>query len=215
MKRFTWSASWISLGLLAAAGAAVAGPGTADLRQERGFDPELVPVPAEPRAWVEVWTDVGEGSVVRPGRFVDVYVRAARSSYLAVVDIDTRGRARLLWPVRRGDDGFARGGRLVAIPGPYADYRLAVTGPSGVERIVVLASDRPLVGRWREALEWSEPRYEEHGAMGVPGYPAPGSRRGERLEPQLVPVPVHGGFVERAETWFEVESRGRRRPPRY
>jgi hypothetical protein len=75
------------------------------------------------------------------------------------------------------------------------------------------------VHRWREALEATEGRYEETSEVygeyggGVPGYPG-SSLRMERLEPQLVPVPVHGG-VERVETWFEVVRRVRHRTPRY
>jgi hypothetical protein len=213
MKRLHGLSTWISLGVLAAAAApALAGPGAADLRRE-GLRPQLVPVPVH--AGVEVWTDAGEGTPVRPGEFVDVYVRAERSSYIAVIDIDTRGRARLLYPTHPRDDGFVRGGRLVAIPGPHAEYRLAVTGPSGTERIVALSSDRPLVHSWREALAATEPYDHAGDAWGAAGYPAR-SLREERLEPRLVPVPVERcGNVERAETWFEVVRRARYRSPRF
>jgi len=221
MKRHNGLWIGISLGVLAAA-PALAGSGPMPLRPERELRPELIPVPVRSNAGVEVWTDVGEGSAVRPGEVVDVYVRTDRSAYIAVVDIDTRGRARLLYPVAPGDDGFVRGGRLVAIPGPYADYRLAVAGPSGTERIVALASDRPLVHRWRDALETSadlsvrdDRFYGDYDARGGNAYPASGSPRVELLEPQLVPVPVRRGNVDRADTWFEVVSRARYRARRY
>jgi hypothetical protein len=101
---------------------------------------------------VDVWTSEGDGALVHPGEAMKVFFRTNRDAYVIVVDIDTRGRASLLFPARQYDDGFVRGRRTVALPERGAPYKLQVTGPAGVERIVAFASDEPLTGQWRRLV---------------------------------------------------------------
>jgi hypothetical protein len=116
--------------------------------------PKLVRRPVDDYApQVSVWTSPGSGALVYPGQDMTIRFSVDRDAYVVVYDIDTRGQVRLLYPERPGDDGYMRGGRVARIPGPQAGYRLMVTGPEGVERIVALASDRPLVNRWRRFAE--------------------------------------------------------------
>jgi hypothetical protein len=136
---------------------AVAGTASADTRTLAGRDetkPNLVRVPREvskPTA-VDVWTSAGEGGVMVPGQSVKVYFQSRRDAYVTIVDIDTRGRATVLFPESPYDDGFVYGGETVSLPGRGAPYKLQVTGPAGVERIIALASDEPIRGRWREMV---------------------------------------------------------------
>lgn len=197
-----------------------------------GLKPNLAPVPkvvARPNQ-VEVWTNWGDGAILRPGQTVDVFFRTRRSAYVTVVNIDTRGRARLLFPTRPHDDGFVRGGATVAIPERGARYRLQVTGPRGVERIVAFASDMPLVDHWRELIDqeihqtgvYRTSRRRPLGAMKVAlqatlaGGSVELAGRGQ-LQPQLVETPIDPGYdfyrrneIFSDETWFEVGRRGRR-----
>jgi hypothetical protein len=186
----------------------------------RPLDPRLVPVPVERYGdlAVDVWTDAGNGAFLRPGEDVTVRFRVNRSAYVVVYDIDTRGRARLLFPTRPGDDGWVRAGELVQVPERWASYRLMVTGPAGTERIVALAADKPLVGRWERfadedarAARFDDPgdytRYRTRdagtsvdrsaGTVAPRVVPVP-------TAPRVIPVPSPRTGISRDETWFEV-----------
>ena len=201
--------------LVAVAGVAVVStaqagsPGVArvDSKVVRVYEPELIRVPIEEvdALRVRVWTEPGEGALVFPGEDVRVRFRVDEDAYVVVYDMDTSGRMRLLFPESPYDDGFVRGGRVVSLPGRHAGYRLMVTGPAGVERIVALASDRPLVGQWR--------RIAQEGAFETGYEPASGASRFVKtpVTPKLVPVPVGYGEFARDETWFRVGRSGRRR----
>ncbi len=196
-----------------------------------GLKPNLAPVPkvvARPNQ-VDVWTNWGDGAVLSPGQTVDVFFRTRRSAYVVVVNIDTRGRARLLFPTRPYDDGFVSGRHTVAIPERGARYRLQVTGPRGVERIVAFASDMPLVDLWPELIDQeiyqsgvyrtsrrSPLRAAKVGLrISAAGSSVELAGRGA-LQPQLLETPIEPGYdiyrnnIFSAETWFEVGRRGRR-----
>ncbi len=194
------------------------------------YAPDLVRVPVGRDLDVQVWTDAGDGGLVRIGETMNVNFRTSRDAYVAVYDIDPAGNARLLFPEDPRDDGYVRGGRTVSLPGRGAGYRLMVTGPSGSERIVAVASDRPLAGRWREFAEEDLRDASYRGAdrgrrsyavgvgavldsRGGPTVNVHGVVRSDSrlapVSPQLVRVPVRDA-VSRDETWFEVTaSRGR------
>lgn len=197
------------------------------------LEPNLVPVPTTPsHGAVRVWTSGGEGQLFYPGENVEVFFRTNRDAYVVVVDIDTRGRARLLFPTRSRDDGFVEAGRTMALPGRRAGYRLMVTGPAGLERIVAFASDSPIADEWEDLLA------DDLGCLGCAEKPDFHGVRGSawsaslsidtgnaRIElasastkpqivrrdlgPQLVPVPITSCFLDRDETWFRV-ARGPR-----
>lgn len=200
----------------------------------RNVEPKLVPVPdPSGRSAIEVWTNRGEGALVHPGQSMEVFFRTRVDAYVAIVDIDTRGRARLLYPTSRWDDGFVRAGRTVTLPGRRAGYRLMVTGPAGLETIAAFASDRPIAGDWEALIadeygclgcaEGTDLSGHGHGvawqvALGLntgnvrielaSGSSKPRITR-DGLDPRLVPVPVTPCFLDRDETWFRV-SRGPR-----
>lgn len=221
MKRKLWI-STLAVALIPL----LAGAGSAQTRPER-LQPKLVPVPNhrfEPE--VRVWTDLGHGGTAFLGESVRVFFQTDRDAYVVVANIDTRGRARILFPERGWDDGFVRGGRTMAIPGRGANYKLQVQGPPGVERIVAFVSDEPLMHRWRPLLDddlrgdaFSEkPRIFRSGAYVSGAYVSDGGvelsftagTRGQ-VKPKLVPVPVDDCPVFRDETWFRVEPRRGRR----
>jgi hypothetical protein len=195
-----------------------------------GIEPNLVPVPrgGHSNQKIDVWTRQGEGAVLYPGQSVDVLFRTKRDAYVVVVNIDTRGRARLLFPTRPHDDGFVRGRRTVAIPGPHARYRLEVTGPAGVERIVAFASKEPLVWRWRQLIDddgyyhsgvldevkrRSGYSWNASATLATEDFQVQLARRGG-TKPNLVKAPirprvrrVYRSRIWSDETWFEVARR--------
>ncbi len=231
--------------------ASVASATTGPAGTDPGFEVRVVPVEEvgrmspqlvrRPRLdggpQVEVWTSPGTGATVYPGQEMTVRFRTDRDAYVVVYDIDTRGNLRLLYPERPGDDGFVRGGIARRLPGRHAGYRLMVTGPPGLERIVALASDRPLVHRWRVYAEadLADAGLVIEGALRTAGGAVleAGIRVGDEdsgmtaaihvggsvdssprlaprpVAPRLVPVPRGQAPVGRDETWFRVGRRWR------
>src|SRR5947199_4417564 len=65
---------------------------------------------------VDVWTDQGTGGVYRAGEPLSIYVRASRSCFVAIYDIDTQGRPRVLYPTAPLEEHFLRGGHTYRFP---------------------------------------------------------------------------------------------------
>jgi len=188
----------------------------------RNLDPRLIPVPVDryDDLSVDVWTDATEGGFLRPGDDVTVRFRVDRSAYVVVYDIDTNGRARLLFPTRPGDDGWVRAGDLMQIPERGDAYRLMVTGPAGTERIVALAADKPLVGRWQRFADQDARAAAAGGRDGYDRYRTREAGTAVSVDrpyggvaprvvpvpaaPRVVPVPVTRTGIARDETWFQV-----------
>jgi uncharacterized protein DUF4384 len=196
---------------------------TASAQTRDRVSPQLVPVPDGDygrnydRGIVDVWNQGGTGVSVHPGQRMKVSFRTHEDAYVVLIDIDTRGRASLLFPDNRFDDGFVRAGRTVTLPGRNAGYKLQVTGPAGVERIVAFASDEPLVDHWQDLIDddvadlgWSQPRYTSWNAGlsvntgNVRGTVAASGVERNQLEPRLIRVPDGPQFLGRDETWFRV-----------
>jgi hypothetical protein len=102
---------------------------------------------------IDVWLRGGERRTFYPGESVTVFFRTNRDAHVLLYDVDTEGRVHQIYPRSRSDEEFVEGGVTYAVPGRGAGYRLIVTGPSGYEDIVALASDRPLRDRWDECLD--------------------------------------------------------------
>lgn len=196
----------------------------ASVRNGGEIAPQLVPVPVGGRTPdVRVWTRPGEGARLHPGATVDIFFRANRNAYVVILDIDTKGNVRRLFPRDSWDDGFVRGGTTVSLPEPGARYRLQVTGPAGTERIVAYASSEPIGRHWRELADneaylsdadfgygaahgWSA---QAQAKLDRSSIAVAASRTEPRVGTQLVEVPVCEAPVARAETWFQVVG-GRR-----
>jgi hypothetical protein len=174
--------------------------------------------PMYDRGIVDVWNQGGTGVSVHPGQRMRVSFRTHEDAYVVLIDIDTRGRANLLFPESRYDDGFVQAGNTVNLPGRNAGYKLQVTGPAGVERIVAFASDEPLADHWQDLvnddvadLGWSQPRTFTSWSANlsantgnVRGNVAASSIQRNNLEPRLARVPDGPEFLGRDETWFRV-----------
>lgn len=97
---------------------------------------------------VEVWTDHADGEYYI-GDNITIQFRANRDCFVAIYSIDSRGRVNLLFPTSPNEDNFVLGNETYALPGPRADYDLAVSGPEGTENIQIIASrDRFPIPSW-------------------------------------------------------------------
>ncbi len=91
------------------------------------------------RLEVEIWTDRGDGARYRAGESIEVYFRTNVDAWVAIYDIDTRGRVHRLFPSRHHRDNFVYGGEVHRLRSRYG-HHFEVEGPSGWETLRAVAS---------------------------------------------------------------------------
>lgn len=96
-----------------------------------------------PQAYVDVWTDRGEGEIYNRGEAVDIYVETSFDAYVLVYTIDTDGYVNVIFPYDCRDDGFLRGGRTYRVVSGRDDAFLA-DGSKGVAYVRAVASATPI-----------------------------------------------------------------------
>lgn len=101
---------------------------------------EVPDYPHDPRhVEVEIWTDRGDGSRYCAGESIEVFFRTNVDAWVAIYNLDTRGRMSRLFPSRHATDNFVRGGVTHRLPARYG-YHFEVEGPSGWETLRAVAS---------------------------------------------------------------------------
>ncbi len=116
---------------------------------------------------VEIWTNRGDGSRYCAGDSIEVFFRTNVDAWVAIYNVDTRGRIHKLYPSRHAANNFVRGGVVHRLPSRYG-YHFEVEGPSGWETLRAVASTD------RRAL-----RHYGRTHRGVNGY---GNRYGDRYD---------------------------------
>ncbi len=91
---------------------------------------------------VEIWTDRGDGARYCAGDSIEVYFRTNADAWVAIYDVDTRGRVHKLFPSRHAPDNFARAHRTYRLPSRYGSH-FEVEGPTGWETLRAVASTDP------------------------------------------------------------------------
>ncbi len=89
---------------------------------------------------VEIWTDDEE---YFEGDDIQISFQANEDCFVAIYNIDTRGRVHLIFPEGGYDDNFIEGDRIYNIPGRYDEYNLTVQGPPGIEHLHIVGSKKP------------------------------------------------------------------------
>jgi hypothetical protein len=92
---------------------------------------------------VDAWVD-NHDLIYRIGQHLRVFVRPNETAYITVLNVGSSGRVSVIYPNYYQKDARVRGGQTVAIPANYADWKIEVSGPPGVELIKVIASREPL-----------------------------------------------------------------------
>jgi len=89
---------------------------------------------------VEIWTDNDE---YYQGENIVISFQANRDCFVAIYNVDTRGRVNLIFPTDPRENGWIEGGEVYQIPSPYDEYDLTVRGPEGMELLQIVASGKP------------------------------------------------------------------------
>lgn len=95
-----------------------------------------------PEAYVEVWTNKGEGEIYNRGEAIDIFVEPSFDAYVLVYTIDTDGYIDVVFPYDCRDDGFLVGGKTYRIVTGKSDGYYA-QGSKGVAYVRAVASATP------------------------------------------------------------------------
>ncbi|MCL6568479.1 MAG: DUF4384 domain-containing protein, partial [Meiothermus silvanus] len=104
------------------------------------------PVPTDLQ--VNTWVDKdpsGSGSPTYTiGENIILYVQVNQDAYVYLFNINADGKIDLILPNPYDRDNFLRSGQTKAFPPRGARYTLTVSGPEGLDRVLAVASKRPL-----------------------------------------------------------------------
>lgn len=114
------------------------------------FPVGAVPQTQDDQLEARVWLDRGDEPVLRRGERVRVYYRSTADAFVAILNIDTDGTTRLLFPRSPDENHYVRGGR---------DYQLIFPNSPAWH-----VEDRPGIGYFfivtsREPFDFSALRY--------------------------------------------------------
>lgn len=158
---------------------------------------------------VEIWTDRGEGARYSVGEPIEIYFRTNVDAWVAIYDIDTRGRILRLFPSPHHPDNFVYGGEVYRLPSRYG-HHFEVEGPPGWETLRAVAStDRLALQAYGDG--------EAKGARYRPGLPPAYSPRITSVPNKIREVPdgpPHRARIAVAEARHYVRDGYRWRLPR-
>jgi len=130
----------------------------------------IVPTPISRPLTVNLWTDKSTYAV---GETMRVYVNVNQPAYIYLYDIQPDGVVRRVFPNIYSQSNFVSGGTHVLPNRPSYHHR--VTHPTGVEKLQILASLRPLTvtpSTYSEPFPMTTPREIQRYTMGIAAKPA-------------------------------------------
>lgn len=84
------------------------------------------------------------GTTFRIGEEIKLSFAVSAPLYVRVYNVSSNGEIAELFPTKPADRMKVRPGQDYPVPSPDAGFKLEVTGPVGVDRIIALASKQPL-----------------------------------------------------------------------
>ena len=91
----------------------------------------------KPNFNIDVWTDKKR---YRVGEEVRFHLRSDRDCYLTLIDYETSGNVKVLFPNRYDQKNFIEAGRTYSILAPEYELKLTVEPPPGIEKIKAIAT---------------------------------------------------------------------------
>lgn len=119
--------------------------------QDVVFSPQAIVVNPRPAFDVEVWVDKdptgGEIPVYQPGEEIRIGVRVSRDAYVYLFNVRSDDQIEQILPNRfdaAGEDNLLRAGETRVFPPEGARYTYTVDPPTGLDKVIALASAREL-----------------------------------------------------------------------
>lgn len=115
------------------------------------ISPQSIVVNPRPGFEVDVWVDKAPARdrtpVYQIGEDIEISVRPSEDAYVYLFNVNADDRVTQILPNRLDDagrDNFVRAGRTKVFPPSGARYRFEVRGPAGLDKVIAVASRRPL-----------------------------------------------------------------------
>ena len=104
--------------------------------------------PVQSDLTVRVWTDrdpSGQGTPsYNRGDRIQVYVTPTRDAYVYLFNVEADGQITQILPNRFSSEAFVKANTVKAFPGTGDRFTFDIAGPSGVNKVLALASRAPL-----------------------------------------------------------------------
>lgn len=125
---------------------AILGLGAALAQQisPQGIIVNPVPTDLQVKVWVDKDPGKRGGAVYQIGEPIFIYVNVNQDAYVYLFNINADGKIDPILPNAFERNNFLRAGETRRFPPEGARYRYTVTGPEGEDRILAVASKRPL-----------------------------------------------------------------------
>ncbi|UZX16221.1 PEGA domain-containing protein [Thermus sp. PS18] len=125
---------------------AILGLGAALAQQisPQGIIVNPVPTDLQVKVWVDKDPGKRGGAVYQIGEPIFIYVNVNQDAYVYLFNINADGKIDPILPNAFERGNFLRAGETRRFPPEGARYRYTVTGPEGEDRILAVASKRPL-----------------------------------------------------------------------
>ncbi|EYB66886.1 S-layer protein [Deinococcus phoenicis] len=129
--------------LLGLSAATVAGAGPAKITAQ-----SIIVNPVETKLDVQVWVNKdasGRGNpVYRKGESISVGLKTNQDAYVYLFNVNGNGVIDLFFPNSYEESNFVQAGVTRVFPADGAKYTLTVGGPNGQDKLLALASTKPL-----------------------------------------------------------------------
>ncbi|MGC8904047.1 PEGA domain-containing protein [Thermus sp.] len=124
-----------------------------------------VPTDLQVRVWVDKDPAKRGSAVYQVGEPIYIYVNVNRDAYVYLFNVNADGKIDPILPNAYERDNFLRAGETRRFPPEGARYRYTITGPEGEDKILAVASRRPL--SLGEILDVEANRVKVQGAEGL------------------------------------------------
>lgn len=103
-----------------------------------------IPTDLEVQTWVDRDPSGYGNSTYYFGDKISISAKVNQDAYVYLFNINADGNIDLILPNQLNADNFMRGGEVRQFPQPGTRYQFTITGPSGVDQVLAVASRQPL-----------------------------------------------------------------------
>jgi len=115
---------------------------------------------------IEIWTDKKR---YRIGEEIRFQFRSDQDCYLTLIDYETNGSVKVLFPNRYFQNSLIEAGKTYTIPGNEYGFKLIIEPPTGIEKVRAIATTKPLSFFEMDFTEDIFPRVERSNTRSMRG----------------------------------------------
>ncbi|MEZ4632637.1 MAG: DUF4384 domain-containing protein [Deinococcales bacterium] len=119
-----------------------------DTQRSIVINPQSIVVNPLPQYGVDVWVDRDPSGSSTPtyyiGDPIQINVRVSENSYVYLFNVRSSGEIVQIFPNRFDGSNYLYANQTKSFPGAGARYRFSVDGPTGIDKVIAVASKRQL-----------------------------------------------------------------------